>query len=246
MSVRFRRYLQGVERRLEVPYPAREELLRELGGHLDDLYREARAAGLDEGAAVERAIRTLALDEEIVGSLDAVHAPLVRRALAQLPTPLSLALEHAGIGLIAAIAMTVVILEERSMLEFMLDGGLFMIPLNAIGLAILILGGERIVSLYLKKDHSPSNLERRLTSFQFLGLAAALVGLIGTLVGYWQAFSQSTAIAAKHGGVFPIWEVSRIAFTTTIWGLTLALLALCAWYLARTKASRIARLTIRS
>ena len=40
------------------------------------------------------------------------------------------------------------------MIRFIADGGLFMIPLGLMGLVILLLGGERLFSLFVKKDHA--------------------------------------------------------------------------------------------
>ena len=72
-----------------------------------------------------------------------------------------------------------------------------------------------------------------------------LVGVIGTLMGYFQAFSAAERITIKFGGTFPIWEVSRIAISTTIWGLTLALVASIAWYVFRSKGLRIQQMQLK-
>ena len=237
--MRFTGYLQHVERALDVPYPERRELLAELADHLESLYAELRDEGLEAREAEERAIRTLALDETFIGSMDSVHAPLVRRALARLPPPVSVVVEHWGIGLLALAVLVFVISREDAMIRFIADGGLFMIPLGLMGLVILLLAGERIFSLFIKRDHSAGNLERRWLSLRFLGQASALTGIIGTLMGYFQAFSAADRISAKFGGVFPIWEVSRIALSTTIVGLTLALMTVVLLYVLRAKASRI-------
>lgn len=242
--MRFDRYLQRLERRLDVPYPERRDLLSELRDHLEALHAEYLARGMAPGDAEAQAIRTLAMDEETIGSMDEVHAPRIRAALSHLPPPVSVLIEHVGIGFIAAAVLVTVMLKEEAMIRFFAEGGLFMIPLNLMGLTILVLAGERIFSLYIKKDHSVANLDRRLLSLRFLGHACALVGVIGTLLGYFQAFRAADRITEKHGGVFPIWEVSSIAITTTIWGLTLALIALIALYLIRSKISRIEQMRI--
>lgn len=239
----FRRYLREVEGRLKVPYPARHDLLVEIANHLESLYKSNLSEGAEPETARDEAIRRLALDDELISSMDAVHAPAIQKALAWLPAPVSLVLEHVGIGLLAACALVSVILREEAMLKFLLSGGYFMIPLNLMGLAILVLGGERIFSLYIKRDHSPGNLHKRLLSLRFMAQACALVGIIGTLMGFFEAFSVSQQLEAKFG-VFPIWDVSRVAITTTIWGMTLALLALLTSYVIRAKVSRIEELSL--
>ena len=235
----FGRYLRHVEKGLEVPYPQRKELLDEIAAHLEELFEEKLKAGFSEGEAKREALRAMALDEEFVGEIDEVHAPLVRRALATLPPPLSLVIEHFGVGFLAALVLIAIIVREDAMLQFFKEMGFFMYLLNFIGLAIVFLVGERTVSLFFKKDHSEENLGRRLLSLKFLGLASVMVGAIATLLGYFQAFSSASRIAAKYGGEFPIWKVSRIAISPSIWGLTLALVALFGWYAFRAKGERI-------
>lgn len=242
--MRFRRYLKKIEPALEVPYPERRDLMAEISSHLDDLFDELRAEGLEEAEAEERAVRIMALDDSFLRSMDRVHAPAIRRALAVLPPPISTLVEHVGVGLLAFLVFGFVIVEEKAMIRFFVEMGYFMIPLNLMGLAILILAGERVFSLYIKKDHGEHNIHRRLLSFKFLGMACSLVGVIGTLMGYFQAFSSADRIKAKFDGVFPIWEVSRIAMSTTIWGLTLALVASIAWYVFSAKAGSIERMRL--
>ena len=161
--MRFRRYLKYLERGLDVPYPERESLLKEISTHLEDLYDELRQEGLDETAAEAKAIRVMALDDSFVASIDEVHAPVVRKALALLPPPVSVVIEHVGIGLLAAVVLITVIVQEEAMIKFFAEMGVFMFPLNLMGLAILILAGERVFSLLqtevedLAAEH-PNNL----------------------------------------------------------------------------------------
>lgn len=128
------------------------------------------------------------------------------------------------------------------MLNFLLSGGFLMIPINLAGVAILLIGGRQVFSLFITKDHGRTNLDRGVLSLGFLALACAVTGVIGTLVGFYQAFSMADVIAAKFGGVFPIYEVARIAMTTTIWGTTLALVGLSLRFVIQAKSARIARL----
>ncbi len=242
--MKFDRYLKQVEKKLAVPYPERKDLLAEIASHLEDLYEEKLRAGFSEQDARQNAMRTMAVDNSFYTDIDEVHAPLVRRALAILPPPLSMVIEHLGVGLVAVLVLITVIIKEEVMIRFFAEMGFFMYPLNLMGLAILFLAGERIFSLYIKKDHSKRNLNQRLLSFKFLGTASAIVGVIGTLLGYFHAFSSAERISAKFGGTFPIWEVSRIAISTTIWGLTLSLVAAIAWYVFRAKGARISEMHV--
>ena len=128
------------------------------------------------------------------------------------------------------------------MLELIAEGGIWMIPLNLAGLAIVLLGVERVYSLYVVKNHARANLHKRLLSLRFLGAAAVLTGIIGTLVGLFQAFSMAGELPEP----FPIFEVARIAMTTSIWGLSVALLALVLGFVIRAKVEGIDRMRLES
>jgi hypothetical protein len=237
-------YLKHIERNLSVPYPARHDLVAEIDAHLHDLYERFRQHGLAEDLAVERAIAEMALDHEILGSLDDIHAPLVRRVLSRLPAPLSFVVEQMTTSSLAMVALAVTLFKERYMVSFIVSGGIWMIPICLMGLAILGIAGERIFSVFLEKDHSPKNLRRGLLSLRFLGLASALTGMIGTLCGYFEAFEAADRIMQKNGGVFPIWYVSKYAVTTTMVGLTFGLVALVVWYVLSAVADRIEQMRV--
>ena len=127
------------------------------------------------------------------------------------------------------------------MLEFILNGGPFMFAILLAGLITILLGVERIYSLFIKKNHSPSNLRKRLLSIKFLGSAAALTGLIGTVMGFYQAFAAQPAMAEA----FPIYLVCKIAISTTIAGLTTGLIALTIHFIVEAKASRVEAMQLR-
>ena len=240
---RFSSMLARLERELRVPYPQKRELLDELAAHLGDLFEDFVKEGFPHDEAVRRAVSAMALDREFISSIDEVHRPVVARALAKLPPRVALGVEFTGIGLVAAVIIGTIFIQEETMLEILADGGIFMIPINLMGLAVIVLAVERTFSLFVKKDHSPRNIRKRLLSFRFLGLASLLTGFIGTLVGLFEALAAAPGIIEKLGS-FPTLEVVRVAITTTIWGAVLALLALSAYYLFKAKASRIEELTL--
>jgi len=235
----FRDYISRIEKVLDVPWPERKHLLDEINAHLEDVFEQNIRDGMDRDSAYNTAIQKLHVDAEFVSSMNDVHATLVKKALDRLPQSLLITIEYGVTGLVAVVIPVMVIAKEEAMIEFLLSGGFFMIPINLMGLAIIILAVERFYSLVIKKDHSPPNINRRLLSLKFLGLGTTLIGIIGTLMGFFQAFSAADRVMEKFNGVFPIYEVSKIAITTTIWGMTMSLVALCTYYLIKAKADRI-------
>jgi biopolymer transport protein ExbB/TolQ len=119
------------------------------------------------------------------------------------------------------------------MIEFFKNGGIPMIVINLLALVLIIFTFERIISLFVKKNFAPDNLTKRLLLIKFVGLATALVGIIGTLLGIYMSCKSSDRIIENYGGVFPIYRVISIAFSTTIWGLTISLLAAIVYFVLK-------------
>ncbi|MBN1946605.1 MAG: MotA/TolQ/ExbB proton channel family protein [Bradymonadales bacterium] len=231
----FESYLKRLELRLEVPYPERRELIDEMDAHLSALYQELCDQGLSPEDAEAAALERMAADETFIESIDEVHRPWVVRALRSLPRPLAISIDQLGIGLLGLFMIVTVITKEAAMVGFFLDGGLFMIPITLAGIAMLFVAGERIFSLYLKRDHAEGNLHRRLVLLKFLGFSTALLGVLGTLVGFFQA----AGAAVGQNRELSVYAVTRIALSTAIWGLTLSFLALVAYCMFRAKAESI-------
>ena len=76
----FRRYVRDRLPPLEIV--REEEIVEELAQHLDDLYREGLASGLDDAAALARATATVpeAADELAAGLRTASRSPINRTA----------------------------------------------------------------------------------------------------------------------------------------------------------------------
>ncbi len=236
--------LRELESRLDIPYPQRKELVQEIATHLADLFDALRCSGLSPAAAEAEALAKMSLDKDFINSIADIHRPAVARVLARLPRPISLGVEFTSIALFALIIIST-ILKEALVVQFFQNGGLFMYLLNVAGFIILWLSAERIYSLFIKKDHSAKNLERRTLSFRYLALACFLVGLIGTLLGFTHFFMAMEELAGHYppewNGMVPIYAVSRMSLSTTIWGTFLALLAVSVDFLIKAKRSRIER-----
>lgn len=140
--------LRRLEKLLDVPYPARRDLLAELNNHLEDLFQEMVASGVDEVEARSRSLEAMALDQSFLRSINEVHRPAVVRSLSRLPRPVSLGVEYGVITLAAVALFGCVILQEAPMLKLVVDGGIFMVPINLAGFGILLLVFERLYSLH--------------------------------------------------------------------------------------------------
>lgn len=235
----FRDYLRALENQLDIPYPQRRDVVAEIEAHLEDLRAEFVQRGISADEAHRRATAAMSADAEFVQAMAEVHRTAVALALSGLPRHVSLGIEYGAVVLVGFVLIFTTILKEAAMIEFIAGGGFFMIPINVAGIAVLLLGLERLYSLFIKKDHSEGNLRKRLLSMSFLAVVCALTGVVGTLLGLYEAFSMADQIAAKFGGEFPIFEVARIAMTTAIWGMTISLLAVVLRFVIEAKAARI-------
>jgi biopolymer transport protein ExbB/TolQ len=121
------------------------------------------------------------------------------------------------------------------MVEFITNGGVFMVPILLFGLAIAVISLERINALYMRKDRTAEAAQRRLPALKYLGVGCTLVGALGTLVGIYQAFSSPRLLAEG----MPIYDVVRIASTTSIMGMTISCVALLAYGVFRVRARKI-------
>ncbi|MBK7865094.1 MAG: hypothetical protein IPJ65_42155 [Archangiaceae bacterium] len=176
--------LGELESRVDLPYPERALVIDELAGELDAAYCAARDQGLDEPAAREAALKALALDASAIATLEAVHLPAVRRALARLPAPLrgwvdSLA---AAAPLFGFILYT---FYEVPLLTFFREGGLAVWLLLALGGLAVLLELHRAVVWLVLRDHSAASLRRDTSTPLYLAAAALLVGLQGAALGYY-------------------------------------------------------------
>ena len=234
----FQPFLERLERELSIPQPERHQVLRELEAHLEDCYADLVAGGAAPEEARTRALSQLALDGEFLTSISAVHSTRIARALARLPQSVALGLEVLAIGLIGLLLLAAFLQQEVTNMQFIQEGGVFMLLICLAGLVALWLSLERFYSLFLKRDHSPANLGRRLLSLRFLGITTALAGVLGTTLGLYLACS-----VASQSGEAPTsaewYNAIRIALSTTVCGLTISLLTLLAHYVIRAKVGRI-------
>jgi hypothetical protein len=125
------------------------------------------------------------------------------------------------------------------MLDFFANGGIPMMIVNLLGIILIVVAIERYVSLHVRKDHTPQNLRKRIVLVKFLGLASVITGVNGTLIGIYHSFAKADEIIARLGE-FPVYKVIPIALSTTIWGLTVALLALIIHSILEANSSRLA------
>lgn len=175
--------LQRVEAALDVPYPHRARILRELEADLWACYGALRDEGASETEARAAALRDLGLDDHALRSLSALHTPAIRRILLRLPAPAREPAEWlaAGASLTACLYF---FLKEVPMLEFIRQGGIVMPIILIIGGAAMLLQMRRAFSWFVTRDHSPAALARNTATPLYLAAAALCISIAGSALGF--------------------------------------------------------------
>jgi hypothetical protein len=175
--------LRRIESMLDVPYPQRSHLLRELEADLEACATVLREQGASEDEARDGALRDLGLDDEALASLATLHAPLIRRLLLRLPQPVREPAEWLAAGSSLIIGLYFVF-TEVPMLELIREGGIAMYFILFICGAALLLQARRAFAWFVSRDHSPASLARNTATPLYLaaaGMCAALGGTAGGL-----------------------------------------------------------------
>ena len=118
------------------------------------------------------------------------------------------------------------------MIEFFRSGGFVMWPITLCALLVISLAARCAVSLMRAGVEPPSERLARMDAVLFWGVAAAVLGLIGTLAGV----AQMAAAIERFGAVqaSTLWSGIKVTLTTSIFGFGILLIALLLWMALRT------------
>lgn len=116
------------------------------------------------------------------------------------------------------------------MIEFIRMGG---VPMYLLVVVTLVVVGIALLSaLRLRGVAAPDRaLEARIDGVLFWGAYAALLGVLGTVVGFFQTGGMIQQAGEASSQL--IWGGVRLALTTSIAGLVIFALALIVWYALR-------------
>ncbi len=120
--------------------------------------------------------------------------------------------------------------------EWFQEGGVIMWPIlvaTLLAVALALLSWWRLRRA--PGGHDPV-LETRIDAVLFWGGWAAVVGVLGTLVGIAQAAGAIVAVGNAPAGL--VWGGIRVALVSTVAGLLVFALALLAWFGLRVRYRR--------
>jgi biopolymer transport protein ExbB/TolQ len=84
------------------------------------------------------------------------------------------------------------------MIRFFMEGGIYMWPLFALALIIVITSAKKVYDLFITKSASPQKLESGIHAILFWGVLALLIGIFGHFRGIYlamQAISRANDIS---------------------------------------------------
>jgi len=196
----FEEQLLKWERTIEIPYPDRLYLLKEMENDLSSIYLSLITAGLSPSAAYEEAVNQFTLGRDDLVSLKHVHAPLTHRLLMKLPANLKPYFESLC-GMVPLMIFCFAIQKEVPVMEFIVEGG-------SPGMyAILVMGAYligrellRMFRIVVVKDHTSSNLNIDTQSVLIGCLALLAFAMAWTALGLY-ATAQSAEISQNFNSV---------------------------------------------
>lgn len=122
------------------------------------------------------------------------------------------------------------------MIELFEGGGVMMWPMLFIAIGVVVLAVRAaIVSLDTPADRV--QLERHLQSIIFWGGMGAVLGLLGTVVGFVQIAQAIQAAGTTTTAI--MWSGVGVALITLVFGLLILLVALLAWFGLRVRLRRV-------
>jgi hypothetical protein len=126
------------------------------------------------------------------------------------------------------------------MVRLFIEGGALMYPLALIVLVLLGLAMRTARELVLRGGTNTALVENGLDGLLFWGLFAAMLGVLGQVVGYYKGFSAMAA----YGLVSPqaLWLGLAEGLTSTIAGLGVLACAGTFWFLLRWRYGRVQQL----
>lgn len=180
MSV-FEAELRGVAQSLDLPQPMRSRILLELRADLEDLAAALSAEGVPEAEARRRAVEALVPSPEALGELRRLHRPLYQRLVDRFSERGRHRLERLLIAGFTGVLVWLGWGLARAG-DLFDDPSPWLVPVVALGMLALGVGGVRLFVLHVKQDHTHRGLGRGRTALPFLAVAVVVLGLAGSAV----------------------------------------------------------------
>lgn len=183
---RFEDILTVINERLDIPQPAKSRIVLEIASDMEGAYYHYMDQGMEEEEAVRKAREMFAVDDTALQQLVRIHQAPIRRWLDSLSNQAQLRWER---FLLLAVLLTVMAVSVPviTTTAFLQETSGYVWPVLVMGLAGLIIGIDKAISLFIFKDH---RMERLRSKLIWLPLLAG-VSLFTGILGYFLEMAQS-------------------------------------------------------
>lgn len=122
-------------------------------------------------------------------------------------------------------------------MNFIQQGGIFMVPLLLIGVAILVISAKKISDLYFRKGLTHAQLEKGINAIIFWGFFGIILGLFAHFSGIYTAMvaiSQAADISPKIVAIG-----YAVSLTTILTGLFIFMISAILWLVFRSRYKKL-------
>jgi len=177
---RFASLLREIDRKLDLPQPARSQVVLEVAGDLRDAYDHYRETGLGADEAEKRAAATFDLSDQAIAELGRIHRSAMQRMFDRISEQSRARWER---FVLVALILFVATFSGREMLtrQFFALASPFIWPILGVTVASVALAVVRSYGLFLRQDHRGKRLRAGLEPLLRLAGGVLLIGAYGFL-----------------------------------------------------------------
>lgn len=216
--------ISELESQLNVPYPERLYLLRELQSDMKSHYETLIAAGKSPQEAAGFVRECFALSQHDLGNLESIHQTTIQRALKKIPEQT----RYQFLQLTKVCATCVLIMKlakEAPMTRFLSEGGIAIYAIIAIGCVVLGMQVFRGFQWFVKRDHSPHSLASNTNTPIIAASLITMVGIFGTATGYYLVFHKwANHLISADDFKIGLYEPLPCLIVATLLGSTIVLI----------------------
>ncbi|MEJ2216294.1 MAG: hypothetical protein P8099_06725 [Gemmatimonadota bacterium] len=232
----FQAEIRQVAEQLDLPQPVRSRILLELAADLEDLMAALLAQGEGEDEARRRALELLLPSGDAVEALRGVHRPLYQRLVDRFSERARHRLERLLLTVVSVVVLGVGA-DALTRVHLFSSPSLFVWPLLALAVLVVVLGFGKLLQLYVVKDHAHARLRRGMFLLPVLACASASVGFIGLVLDFYVTAGAIEADVRLQAGLLLGWLRRDMPM------LALALLVTVAaglfWFLAALRVAHV-------
>ena len=175
---RFSKFLESINKKLDLPQPDKSRILLEISADLNDLFETYLERGMDEEVAQKRAEEKFYPSESSLKQLVDIHQSPFRKLINRLSGRV---LNRWEKGILGLIVITLIYSALRLILNtpFFHDASIFIYPVTAFFLVAALLALIKFYQIFLKKDHKIQSIRNGMDTLLVLSFTCLVLGIFG-------------------------------------------------------------------